>query len=291
MCQKIRKAQKLLPLFSMSLFVIACGHIKKIESSEPMSLQLKSEVGRQEIFKVKSYYKTTFYEKGQKLRERDQEVVFQYETKTLSISDGIIEQNTTVTQKEGFIPLHEMAYPELKEELKVQYKRNGEVVQVGEYPKESLWYLSYLPLPQQAKKIGESWTYEHSWISEEKLPLKIQLKLTLVRLYQVKGQQVAEIELSGETQLGALKGIKKQGLLNLESHIKGGFLFSLTRGSLLWSYVSSEESMGHGVENHVKVRSCSLTVQKSPVSLLNETELSKSHCSHLPSHESMLKNL
>ena len=225
-------------------------------------LKLKANIGRKEVINYHSHSYIKSFIDNQLNRERYEIADFKVQTDTIKFdqTNNFIHVISKTIAKDGIVNLHDMAFPDLGERLEYVYKPNGTVVYAGEFPKTSIFFVPPLPLPPEEVKKGDTWEMNHSWVSmDNKIPLHINMVTILKDYFPCNGGVCADLEISGE--IGIIASLTKD--TNIKSHIRGRVLFSIDKGSVLWSIVRNEEELKIQ-ETMVKVVSCMKAVLIQP---------------------------
>ncbi|MCB9026065.1 MAG: hypothetical protein H6625_07100 [Bdellovibrionaceae bacterium] len=261
----IRAVQILFTCFT----VISCSGLAKIDNLEPLKepgsvvLKLKSKQDRMELVKYFSHSKVKSYEQNQLVREKDEIVEFKVESKILDKDkdNNFVRMIVTTLEKDGLVDLHDLAFPEVKERIEFVYKPNAEVVYAGGYPSSSVFYVPPLSLPESEVEVGDTWEMQRSWVSmKNNIPLKIQMVTILKNLYPCSGKDTcADLEISGDISIIAALDKKT----NFNSLISGRIIFSIEKGSILWSLIKSSESLSIS-DSRMDVQSCLISNLMEP---------------------------
>ncbi len=232
-------------------------------SDKEYEIKLAAVVGRKEVSEhySKSFIKS--YSEDQISRERQESVEFDTESDTIKMDNekGFIHTLVKTTRKEGSGELHDMAFPELNERLEMVFDKNAQVVFVSGFPESSVFYVPPISLPEQKVKIGDTWEMQKSWVSlKNSIPLTINMITILKNVFSCdKDDLCADLEVSGD--VGIIATLNANA--NYQSELKGRILYSLKRGTVVWSLVKSEESMSVDSEK-VSVKSCMISFLKEP---------------------------
>ena len=218
----------------------------------PVIIRLKAALGQTEKTKFNSASKTEVFEAGSLTNTIEESIEFLSKaeiTKILS-NDEFIERVTT-SKKDGQIDLHDFAMPEIGEELMITYNSLGKILKAGTLPPDSLYYVPPVSLPTEKVSVGDTWTMNSHWVTEQGVPLSLRLLSILKDFVECGNKDVcADIELSGDVTIDSnMAGV------NFQSIWKGRILFAIGRGSLLWSLVDSHEAW-NSEKVHRDVRSC-----------------------------------
>jgi len=145
--------------------------------------------------------------------------------------------------KSGDGDLREFAIPEIGERLELILSDRAEVIQAGEYPKDSIFYLPTISLPKGEVSIGDSWVLNSTWVTaQQNIPLKMEMVSILKKIEPCDKEHCALVEIDGEVTLK--EPHPKE--LGLQSRIRGYLQFSLESGSVVWSFVQSNQTFTVG---------------------------------------------
>lgn len=228
--------------------------MKAAEVKGPVLLRLKAELGRNEsvAYTHRSYAKA--YEDQTLRHEKEEGLDFVSKAETLKVgtpdakSISVFTQALTVVKKDGVGDMHDFAMPELDEKLEVTADSLGKILKSGDYPPESVFYVSPISLPENPVNIGDTWTMDASWMSlEEMIPYQLQMVSILKGFWQcgtgaagsATADTCAEIEISGD--VGFQGPLQKA--MNFKSSWRGRIYFALNAGTVLWSRTDSEERL------------------------------------------------
>lgn len=147
-------------------------------------------------------------------------------------------QAITVTKKEGTVGLHDFAMPEIGERLEVVTDSRGKILKAGDWPTNSIFYVSPVSLPDHAVSVGDTWTMQSSWLSlEDMVPYELDMVSILKGFVKCGNDTCADIEVNGNV---GMQGALKQALV-FRSEWRGRLLFAINAGTVAWSRVNSEE--------------------------------------------------
>lgn len=280
MHNNLRFSQYVQVFFSCCL-IASCSHLKTIEQIQPISnvglvnLELKPLVGRKEKINYYSHSKVKTFENQQLVREKDEIVEFQVESEILSYENNLIRTLVSTVIKDGLVDLHDLAFPELNERIEFIYKPNAEVLYAGGYPSSSVFYVPPLSLPDSEVAVGDTWEMQRSWVSmRNNIPLNIQLVSILKNIYPCgQNEKCADLEISGDVSI--IVALNKDVQFN--SQITGRIIFSIDKGSILWSMVRSAEVLTLA-ETRMEVLSCLVSQLTEPRSDQWVTDASDLRC-------------
>lgn len=205
---------------------------------------------------------TLNFTEGQLVRDHVEVVEFGVTTTTKAVRGDILETSVKTKFKDGTVDLHELAFPELGEEIGYILRKNGQILRAGIYSSQSIFFVPSLPIPKGAVAIGDTWPMEHMWISgRDRIPLKLQIIGILKDIVpcDVSGY-CADIEVSGSVNLVLLPATQD---VRFDSRVWGRLLFALDRGDVVWSEMRSREEMLVGKER-TQVESCMVSKMALP---------------------------
>lgn len=233
-----------------------------VDITKPVKIALLPEIGREERTQFHSRAVNRIYKDGRLLKKVEDVLDFEVESEVISVDPMAdkIEVRIETMNKSGSGDLQEFAFPEPGQELKLVINSRTEVLKAGDYPKDSIFYVPALPLPKNKVEIGDSWTMDAAWVtSTQKFPLKMGVVGILKEFRKCEGTQCALIEISGDVQLNGIKDPQ----LKLKSELRGHMLFSLSRGTVIWSHIRSDQVFHIGnVRN--ELNSCLSSYIKKP---------------------------
>lgn len=244
--------------------MIGCQHAPlSVENLKfPLSLQLKGRKSRSDVvdFHTESAVKTTSTDKISRNNIEVTDFTIKSETLSYQPKKNRLVQVLTATKKEGEMSLHEMAFPEVGEELEVAYRLDGKIVSAGDFSREGIFYVPRISLPEHPVRVGDRWKMQAQWVSDKN---QIKMHLDLVSIFKRAipcGRDVcADLEVSGEVTLPGLNSNEIQ----LKSSLNGRILFAIGEGVEVWSEVRNYESMIlEGLK--VSVESCLESVLREP---------------------------
>ena len=236
--------------------------LPKVDVTKPVKLALVPEIGREERTQFHSRAVNRIYKDGRLLKKVEDVLDFQIESEVLEVDPMAdrIEYRVRSRNKKGDGDLREFAFPEPGEKLKIVMNSRTEVMEAGKYPKDSIFYVPTLPLPKYKVEKGDSWKMNAEWVTNtQKFPLKMEVVGILKEYRKCENSHCAIIEISGEVELNGVKDPQ----LKLDSEIKGYMVFSLARGSVIWSHVRSDQTFYIGNIRNV-MNSCLTSYIKEP---------------------------
>jgi hypothetical protein len=227
-----------------------------------IGLEFRGRAGETTETRYFSNERIQTYEDNQLLRDRYEGVDFTVASHVREIlpKQNLIKFDVKTVNKDGTVELHDLAFPELNEEINYVIRNTGEVLEAGRYSPQSLFYVPAMPIPKGNVEVGDTWTMEHTWLSnKDGIPLTLQVVAILKDIVKCEGQNVcADIEISGHVDIAA-KPVSPD--VRFVSRLWGRLLFSLTRGDVIWSDMRSNEEMGMK-GNRMVVHSCMVSEMK-----------------------------
>lgn len=252
----------------------------------PVELRLKATKNRTEKVAYLHVSNSAAFEDNQLRHQKEESLEFVSQAETADVkanASGEVERFTqviSVVSKDGVADLHDFAMPEVGERLEVTADSQGRILKSGDYPPNSIFYVSPVSLPQGKVNVGDTWTMQANWLSlEEMVPYQLDMVSILKGFWTCGKDTCAEIELSGEV---GFQGPLNQ-TIHFKSNWKGTMYFALGAGTVVWSRVDSEERL---IAENVRreVNSCLASVLISP----EDTKLpglDKPTCEGLPKTE------
>lgn len=239
--------------------VVGCatsGSLKTIDIKEPITLRLQGKPGQTDLTEYHSHTQILASESGQPVKEKDEVVDFVVEEKVEKVeANGELLISASTIKKDGSVPLHDMAFPELGEKITYLFSPEGKVLRAGEFPRQSIYYIPPVPLPPEPVSPGDTWDMSHSWISlNTGLPMVIHVVAIFKRVVECGpyGGRCVDLELSGASEVLGAAPMPGSGFA---SEFWGRMLFSLDRGSVIWSEMRNREKMT-APQGQVDVLSC-----------------------------------
>ena len=242
-CKKLINVGVLASCLALSL---SCAHKKQaLKIIDPIEIKLKSKTGQEDISLYYSHSSIRNYQGMQLTREKDEVVEFKHKSKVTKVNplNGNIHLESTVIEKDGTVDLHDLAFPEKDEIIKLVYNKDAEVLKAGDYPRESVFYVPPLSLPKEKVLPGDTWETNWSWVSiKNGIPLSLNLVTIFKNLYLCgQDDKCIDLEISGKV---SIKGVNSK-LFSFSSDITGRIIFSMNRGAVVWSHVKSVESLAN----------------------------------------------
>lgn len=260
----------LIVLFAVSS-LFGCSSAQKLEPGGqklpeasvkgPVSLRLNAKKGNVESIRYRYNSVSESFEEGAIRLRQEQGVEFVTKIETVQSDENKILQFVTTTEKSGDVDLRTMAMPELNERLELGMTRNGQVLMAGSYPKQSIFYVPQVSLPDDKVEIGDTWDMEATWVTlDEGVPFITEMVSILKGFVKCGNENCADIEMSGEVRL--------QGTLPIafKNEWKGRMLFALESGVPVWSHMASRADYAAEAVQRVET-SCLETVMEEPQAL------------------------
>jgi hypothetical protein len=232
---------------------------EEVDITYPVSLKLHATPRTDVVAYHSSTYSRTF-EEGILRHEKTEEMDFEVQSKYIGAEpkSGYVKMTTTTLKKDGPMDLHEMAFPDVGEELEMEFTELGVVKKASGYPANSIFFVPPVPYPEKPVQKGDTWTMSAQWVGiKNSLPLRLDLTSILKRFVKYKSETCADIEVSGEVRF--VEGVLPQAPA-FQSELTGHFYVSVLSGSVLWQNLQSDEQLKMPPVE-VKVRSI-LTAKK-----------------------------
>lgn len=246
-------------IFSVGSLIVSCSSIQESSVSKInntldsifLGLQGSNNIEEHLVFSS-SHIQT--YSNNQILHERIESVEFKTVTETRPRNETSFFMTIKTLSKDGPTPLSEMAYPEVGEQIQYIISNDSSILKAGEFPKQSLYFIPQLPLPNKVLNPGQTWTYEHIWVSSDiAAPLKLEIVFILKNILDCEQSQCISLEYSGK-----ISQIEKS-TIPLKSSLKGTMIYDLKNSQIVQSYQINEEELS--VEGtRVVGKSCSETL-------------------------------
>lgn len=231
----------------------AKGELPTVKMKEPVFLRLKAEPKSTETVEYYHVSASRAFEEKELRHEKTETLSFTAlaeTTKTEKLpppdaasTEGAaplerFTQSITVTKKDGTVGLHDFAMPEVGERLEVVTDSRGKILKAGDWPTNSIFYVSPISLPEEAVSVGDTWTMQASWLSlEDMVPYELDMVSILKGFVKCGNDTCADIEVNGNV---GMQGALRQALV-FRSEWRGRLLFALGAGTVAWSRVNSEE--------------------------------------------------
>jgi hypothetical protein len=221
--------------------------LKPVKLEEPVTLRLKAEMGRTEKVSYTHRAVSNSYEDNQLRHKKEDALDFTSQAETLKVepadSNGVSKftQVLTILKKDGSADLHDFAMPDLGERLEVTADSLGHIFKSGDYPPNSIFYVSPMSLPEKPVSIGDTWTMQASWLSlEDMVPYQLDMVSILKGFLACGSDTCADIEISGQV---TFQGPLLQSSLQFKSQWQGRTYFAMNAGTVIWSRVDSDERL------------------------------------------------
>lgn len=219
------------------------GEMPSVSMKNPVTLRLKAEAKGTETVDYFHVSASRAFE-GQELRHEKTETLkftaLSETTKTEPASEGPerFTQAITILKKDGTVGLHDFAMPELGERLEVVTDSMGKILKAGDWPTNSIFYVSPVSLPEGPVEVGDTWAMQAQWLSiQDLVPYELDMVSILKGFVKCGDDTCADIEVNGNV---AMQGALQQALV-FRSEWRGRLLFALNAGTVTWSRVNSEE--------------------------------------------------
>lgn len=219
--------------------------LEKLKIDGPVELRLKADPSR--IEKVNYFHRarSRSFEDNQVRTQKDETLEFTSQAATVKVEadKDRFTQVLTTENKQGSGSLNDFAMPEIGEKLQVTANGQGKILKSGEYPENSIFYVSPISLPSGPVNIGDTWTMQANWLSlGEMVPYRLDMLSILKGFLKCGAHRCAELEISGEV---GLQGAIAQAMA-FKSIWRGRIYFDIDAGTVVWSRVDSEESFSSG---------------------------------------------
>ncbi len=234
-----------LGLFGLSSLV-GCATLGGPSGSLPKAVEIrfKGKAGETTETRYFSNSHILSYEAQQLLRDRTEGVDFSVNSHVSKFDEKgkILSFELRTIRKDGTVALHDLAFPELNEEIDYVVRSTGEVLHAGRYLTQSLFYVPAMPIPAGPVEVGDTWTMDHTWLSaKDAIPMKLEVVGILKDIVVCEKVKIcADIEISGHVGLVAAPTVAGA---HFESRLWGRMLFSIERGDVIWSEMRSDENM------------------------------------------------
>lgn len=249
--------------------------LESLRVDSPVELRLKADPSR--IEKVNYFHRSRSrsFEDNQVRTQKDETLEFTSQAATVKVEPekDRFTQVLTTENKQGSGSLNDFAMPEIGEKLQVTANSQGKILKSGDYPENSIFYVSPISLPTGAVSVGDTWTMQANWLSlGEMVPYRLDMVSILKGFLKCGSHRCAELEISGEV---GLQGAIAQAMA-FKSVWRGRIYFDVDAGTVVWSRVDSEESFSSGNVRR-DVDSCLEAVLVEPTDL-KLTGISKPTC-------------
>lgn len=221
--------------------------LKPVKLKEPVTLRLKAEMGRTEKVSYTHRAVSNSYEDNQLRHKKEDALDFTSQAETLKVepadANGVSKftQALTILKKDGNADLHDFAMPDLGERLEVTADSLGHIFKSGDYPPNSIFYVSPMSLPEKPVSVGDTWTMQAAWLSlEDMVPYQLDMVSILKGFFACGNDTCADIEISGQV---TFQGPLLQSSLQFKSQWQGRTYFAMNAGTVIWSRVDSDERL------------------------------------------------
>lgn len=234
----------------------------EINKNASFDLRLKGHPGQSSLTDYHSDSSVEDFEGGQKIRDHQEIMDFLVSTKVIEARENQLTVRTETMSKDGTGSLHDFAFPEPGEMIDFVYSGKAQVLKADPFPRESIFFLPPISLPNSEVKIGDTWTMDHAWISSnDGLPLNLNM-VTIFKDVVPCGPfgLCADLEVSGQVDV---VNERLQQMIQFDSRIWGRLWFSLDRGDVIWSEVRSQDVF-KSAQNEMRVLSCMVSKMRSP---------------------------
>lgn len=219
---------------------------EKVEIKEPVLLRLKAEMGRVEKVAYTHRSQAKAFEEQELRHEKEEGLDFISQADTVKVGEpdsksvSVFTQVLKIVKKDGVGDLHDFAMPEVDEKLEITADSLGKILKSGDYPPNSVFFVSPISLPEKPVSIGDTWTMDASWLSlEEMVPYQLQMVSILKGYWKCGDDTCAEIEISGDV---GFQGPLKTAM-DFKSTWRGRIYFALKAGTVVWSRTDSAERL------------------------------------------------
>lgn len=254
-----RMSRLLSPLASLAalgLFSLGCSSFSLKAKSGSFLPRMKSQVGATSNTRYYSHAQIRNFEAGQLVREKQEIVDFNVVNTTTALhpAEEAHTMKVKTVRKDGTAPLHELAFPELNEEIEMKVNSRAKILKAGDFAPDSLFFIPVLPLPEKPVEVGDTWTLTHYWVTESSgIPLVLDLIGILKEARPcLKGDTCLDIEINGKV-LVASESRRSDSFF--DGTVWGRMIFAMNRGDVVWSETRGAEDIRIGSDRMV-VASC-----------------------------------
>lgn len=241
-----------LAILGVSFFFIGCSSFggKKNEWAGKLTPQ------REQLEVTRYQYQSTdqYFNEDGLLRERTESADFVVLTRYVDYTPEKDQWQIAMmtSQKDGPVELYDLGFPEKNERIDYVWDSRGRVYKAGNRDPQSLFFIPSFPYPQQPMRLGQSWTYEHDWITKKGLPMKMKVTSTLKEKTTCFGAKEScwLIDIKGE--VVPPEALVKQ---KFKSTFIGQCWIDEKSGLVTQSWTSSHEGIETG-KDRVEVNSC-----------------------------------
>jgi hypothetical protein len=260
-------------LLSLALFLPNCTttatKVTNVPQQEVISLKLSPGLGQVEVTSNCYVTSTKSFINGEIRAKKIETTDFKTQVTTIKTGKEIRQLIETIA-KDGGASLHDLAYPELNEQIDLTLEPSGKVLKAGHYAKDSIFYIPALPLPDKPVKTGDQWEVENTWVeSSAKLKLTSKIKSKFVEYTTCGDHQCVLIEFTGT--MDAPEKLKKE--MNFEHKLTGRFLFDPVLSLVPYAFFEADERLQEkGGQVVVKSRLRSILLQPPGYHTINREE-------------------
>lgn len=219
--------------------------LEPLKVETPVELRLKADANRVEKVSYFHRSRSRSFEDNQVRTQKDETLEFVSQATTVKVEadKDRFTQVLTTSGKQGAANLNDFAMPEVGEKLEVTANSRGKILKSGDYPDNSIFFVSPISLPEAAVSVGDTWTMQSNWLSlGELVPYRLDMLSILKGFWKCGAHRCAEIEISGEV---GLQGPIAQSMA-FKSLWRGRIYFDVDAGTVVWSRVDSDESFSSG---------------------------------------------
>ena len=216
-----------------------------LQMDHPIELRLKADLMHQEKVAYFSRTNSESFEDNQVRHQKNETLEFtsQAETVKADPSSDRFTQALTIISKDGQADLHDYAMPDQGERLEVTADSHGRILRAGDYPTNSIFYVSPISLPSGSVSQGDTWTMTANWVSlDESVPYRLDMVSILKGFWTCGKDRCAQIEVSGEVGIDGMAGQS----MSFKSLWRGMLYFDIDAGTVVWSRVDSDEQFAAG---------------------------------------------
>lgn len=240
----------------------------------PVLLALKPSMGDSDITQYRSRTVTTNFIEGQIRHKLSESLDFKVETKVLHVdtAHNIGTYQLSTLEKDGKADMNDYALPEPEEPMEIVLNANAKVLRAGNYPPGTLFYVPPISLPEKEVSVGDTWPMSSDWVSlKSGINLRLEIVSTLKSIRDCGAPgRCAEVEVSGGVVVPGANALNISSStqpdvagVKFSSEIRGRMLLSLSKGTVLYSIVRTDEKMSSTKESS-EVASCMVSYTIEP---------------------------
>lgn len=245
------KTSNFLLLFAFLSFQISCTSFSKSKdgnlsikksNQEKVKFEFSMEENTEDRIQYRSYTLKKTFVNSQISNEKTEIVDFLLRAKAKAVNpkNKIYQYELSTLQKDGFVDLKSLAFPEVGEKILYTVDGNGKILSAGVHPKDSEYGIPFFFAPEEEVSIGETWVNEEEYtLSESGVPLRLELTSILKKLLECGLKTCAEVELSGRVLMNG-----DYADTQYESEFVGRMLVSTSDSRILWQEIRTGESLG-----------------------------------------------